>query len=272
MNTPKETFEKVSEAAKRKIKMGFTKTLILAVAAGAFIAFAASASSTAIHLMPNTGLAKSLAGALFATGLMMVVFFGAELFTGNMLITISVLKKESKLRGLTRNWMIVYLGNLIGSLIIAFLIFFSKQGNMSDGALGAFTIKTALAKVQLDFIPAVALGILCNWLVCMAVWMAFAAKDATGKIWGIFFPIWIFITMGLEHSVANMYYIPAGILLKSDSKFVGLLMDSGISEQALAGLNWGSFLYKNLLPVTLGNIIGGAVFVAMFAFIAYKKD
>ncbi|MBQ3123149.1 MAG: formate/nitrite transporter family protein, partial [Firmicutes bacterium] len=176
--------------------------------------------------------------------------------------------KQVTLARMLRNWIIVYIGNLAGSLIIAYMINASGQLDSSAGLLGGMTIKIAAGKCGLSFLKAFVLGIMCNWLVCLAVWLSFGADTMSGKILGIFFPIWLFITSGFEHSVANMYYIPAGIMAKSNELYVTM---SGLSAEALAGLNVQNFLIANLLPVTLGNIVGGAGFVALAYFYAYKK-
>lgn len=245
------------------------KLLLLGILGGAFIAFASEGSNMAIHTIESVGIAKALAGALFSTGLMMVVITGAELFTGNSLIVVSCLEGKSKLNGLLRNWFFVYLGNFIGSMIIVLFILYSGQFNFTGGLLGGFTIKTAVYKVNLTFANAFFMGILCNWLVCMAVWMAFAAKDIAGKLLAIFFPIWLFITSGFEHSVANMYYIPAGILAKSNTVWAENAISLGVTPEKLDALNWYNFLVRNLIPVTLGNIIGGTLFVGAIYWLSF---
>lgn len=266
---PAEITEKFVETGCKKANTPVYKLLLLGILAGAFIAFASEGSNMAIHTIASVGIAKALAGALFATGLMMVVITGAELFTGNTLIVVSCLEKREKWTKLLKNWFFVYTGNFIGSMIIVIFILLSGQFNFSDGLLGGFTIKTAVYKVSISFTNAFFMGILCNWLVCMAVWMASAAKDITGKLLAIFFPIWLFITSGFEHSVANMYYIPAGILAKYNQKWVDAAATFGVTAHKLEGLNWGSFLVKNLLPVTLGNIVGGALFVGAIYWLSY---
>lgn len=271
-----ERFLSPQEITKGFIAVGYKKAtssalnlLLLGMLAGAFIAFAAEGSNTAIHTIESVGLSKALAGALFATGLMMVIIAGGELFTGNCLIVISCLDGKSKWSGLLKNWFFVYIGNFIGSILIVFLISQSGQLGFSNGLLGGFTIKVAVYKTGLTFIKAFSMGILCNWIVCLAVWMAFAAKDITGKIWAIFFPIWLFIASGFEHSIANMYYIPAGILAKSNPQFVLEAAKLGVTPQKLEALNWGSFVTKNLIPVTIGNIVGGVLFVGVIYWFSY---
>ena len=267
--SPFEITEKFVEIGFEKTNSSIRKMLLLGILAGAFIAFASEGSNTAIHTIASVGLGKALAGALFSTGLMMVVITGSELFTGNTLIVVSCLEGKSKWRGLFKNWFFVYIGNFIGSLLIAVFIYLSGQFNFSAGALGGFTIKIAAYKVGLSFTNAFFMGILCNWLVCMAVWMAAAAKDITGKLFAIFFPIWLFITSGFEHSVANMYYIPAGILAKSNQSWVDAAIEMGVSASKIQALNWSSFIIKNLIPVTLGNIVGGSFFVGIIYWLSY---
>lgn len=270
--SPKEIAEAVVEAGIKKVKFSSLNQLILGILAGAFIAFAAEGSNmAAFNLFASSdtyGLGKVLAGSIFGAGLMLVLIAGGELFTGNTLIVLGVLEKRIKIRNMLKNWVIVYTGNLIGSVLVAYMM--AESGLFSSGAnmLGAVTIKIASYKVELAFLPAFYLGIMCNWLVCLAVWMAYSAKDITGKILGIFFPIWLFITSGFEHSVANMYYIPAGILAKANENWVAA---SGLSIEKLDGLNWGTFITHNLVPVTLGNIIGGAFFVATIYWMTYLK-
>lgn len=266
---PPEITERFVEIGCKKASLPIYKLLLLSILAGAFIAFAAEGSNTAIHTIESVGIGKALAGALFATGLMMVVITGGELFTGNALIVVSCLQGESRWLKLIKNWSFVYVGNFIGSMIIVLCIIWSGQFNFSGGLLGGFSIKVAVYKISLTFGNAFFMGILCNWLVCMAVWMAFATKDITGKLLAIFFPIWLFITSGFEHSIANMYYIPAGILAKANPAWVQAAISLGVTPEKLNQLNWGSFITKNLLPVTLGNIVGGSLFVGIIYWVSF---
>ncbi|MDK2868365.1 MAG: formate transporter [Clostridiales bacterium] len=272
-----------AEIAEVTIKNGIKKSenstanlLILSILAGVFIAFAAEGSNMAAFNLfadANTyGLGKALAGGIFGTGLMLVLIAGAELFTGDTLLMAGVLDKKIKLSAMLRVWGIVYIGNFLGSVLIAFMM--NQSGLFSSGAnmLGAMTIKIAVYKVNLTFAQAFFLGIMCNWLVCLAVWMAYGAKDIAGKILAVFFPIWLFITSGFEHSVANMYYIPAGIMAKSNQAMAEAAAQMGISAEKLSHLNWGTFVTKNLIPVTLGNIIGGGVFVAAVYWYVYVRN
>lgn len=214
------------------------------------------------------GLGKFVAGSIFPVGLILVLVAGAELFTGNTLMLASVLDKKVKASLMLRNWLLVYAGNFVGSVLIAYMMV--KSGLFHSGAdlLGGVTIKIASYKTTLSFTKALYLGIMCNWLVCLAVWLSYAGKDLIGKMFGAYFPIWLFITSGFEHSIANMYYVPAGIMAKADPVWAAA---SGLSEQALASLNWQNFFVNNLLPVTLGNLIGGSILVAGVYFWVYKK-
>lgn len=273
--SPLEITQKTVENAEKKVANQWQKTIFLSVLAGAFIAFASEGSNMAAYnLLADPaayGLGKALAGSLFGTGLMLVLLCGAELFTGNNLIILGVLEHKVKLSAMLRNWLLVYFGNLLGSLLVALMIVHSGQLGASGGLLGGMTIKIAAGKVGLSFLSALLLGVMCNWLVCLAVWMSTGARDISGKIWAIFFPIWLFITSGFEHSVANMYYIPAGILAKNNPGYVQAAMQLGVTADQLTSLNWPGMFLNNLLPVTLGNIIGGGFFVAAFYWFIYCK-
>ncbi|WP_434510709.1 formate/nitrite transporter family protein [Desulfitobacterium sp. AusDCA] len=267
--SPSEIAEEYVTIGKRKANSPTYKLLILSILAGALIAFAAEGSNVAIHTVASVGLAKALAGILFGTGLMMVIITGAELFTGNTLIVVSCMEKEARWVDMLRNWLLVYVGNFLGAMTIVLFILYSGQLDYSGGLLGGFTIKTAVYKTGLTFTKALLMGIMCNWLVCLAVWMATSAKDIAGKVLAIFFPILLFVTSGFEHSVANMYYIPAGILAKINPAWVDQAQALGVSTASLAHLNWGSFIINNLIPVTLGNIIGGGLFVGVLYWLGY---
>jgi len=274
--TPAEITETTIQTAIKKANIPVINMILLGILAGVFIAFASEGSNmAAFNLLakPETfGLGRVLAGSIFGTGLMLVVIAGGELFTGNTMMLAGALDGKVSLAGMLKNWFFVYIGNLIGSVFIAFLM--NQSGLLSSGAavLGGVTIKIAVYKVGLTFAQAFVLGILCNWLVCLAVWMATGAKDITGKIFAIFFPIWLFITSGFEHCVANMYYIPAGIFAKSNSALAEAAAALGVTAEQLNHLNWGTFFVNNLIPVTLGNIVGGGVFVAVVYWLVYIKN
>ena len=271
-STPPEILQTIAGYGVTKASTASGRLFVLAFLAGVYIAFASEGSTmAAFNLLahPETyGLGRCLAGAIFPGGLMLVVIAGGELFTGNTMMLYPLVRRDIRLAGLLRNWEIVYVGNFIGSVFVAYLIVLSGQLNSGQNLLGGVTIKIAAAKCSLSWSEAIALGILCNWLVCLAVWMAAGAKDVTGKIFAIFFPIWLFITSGFEHSVANMYYISAGLFARSNPQW---LAASGLGSEALASLTWSNFFLANLLPVTIGNIIGGGIFVALAYGIACKK-
>ena len=259
-----EVSKSISDAGVVRASAPFRYLFLLGVLAGTYIAFAAYTSSVATFGLwddPSTrGLARFLAGTIFPGGLILIIVAGGELFTGNTMMLLPLAERRITLAGLLRNWVIVYLGNFIGAAFIAWMIFCSGQFNTGNHLFGGITIRIAAAKCDLTFCEALILGILCNWLVCLAITMATKAQDVAGKILAIFFPIWIFITAGFEHSIANMYYVPAGLLAASNPSW---LEAANLSPEALASLTGTNFLYANLLPVTLGNIIGGGGFVAL---------
>ena len=221
------------------------------------------------------GLARVVAGVIFPVGLMLVVFTGSELFTGNCLMIIPTLEKKIKVASMLRNLVVVYISNFVGAMIIDLLIFFSGQLNYSNGGLGAFTIKVALAKTTINPATAIISGILCNILVCLAIVMATGATDAIGKIFGVFFPICAFVVCGFEHCVANMFYIPTGVMAAMNPEYVAKAQELyGITAQQCQNLANLSGC-ESLLFVTIGNIIGGMVFVGLplyFAYIRKKKS
>lgn len=274
--TPSEITEVTIQNGIKKTKAPIVNLFILGILAGVFIAFAAEGSNMAafnLFAKPETyGLGKVLAGSIFGTGLMLVLIAGGELFTGNTMMIAGVLDKKVSIKGMLKNWVVVYLGNFLGSLFIAYMM--NQSGLFSSGAdmLGAVTIKTAVYKINLTFVQAFFLGVMCNWLVCLSVWMSYGAKDITGKIFAVFFPIWLFITSGFEHSIANMYYIPAGIMAKGNEALVKAAVELGISPEKLNHLNWQTLFTKNLIPVTLGNIVGGGVFVAAIYWYVYIRS
>ena len=248
-----------------------SKTFVLAIAAGALIAFGAQVS---LNVMTGSeavswGFAKLIGAMTFATGLMMVVLTGAELFTGNVMMTFSVIEKKTSLAKLLRNWTIVYTGNFVGSILLAAIIYFTGCSHNSHKALGVLGLTTAYTKVNLTFVEAFTRGILCNWLVCLAIWMASSSRHVIGKIFAIFFPITTFVASGYEHSIANMYFISNGLFLKATPAIAAA---SGLSADQLASLNIKSFLLGNLLPVTLGNMVGAFVFVVLLFWTAYLRD
>lgn len=256
----------------RKSRFKPAKSFVLAILAGAFIAFAAEGSNMAAFNLfadPNTyGLGRFVAGLVFPTGLMLVVVAGGELFTGNVLLSFAVFEERINLKTMLKSWSIVYSGNFVGAIGIAYMVAQSGQFNSGANVLGGVTISIAYSKISLSFLAAFYLGIMCNWLVCLAVWISYGAQTTMGKLLGVFFPIWLFITSGFEHSIANIYYVPAGIMAKANPAWAGA---SGLSAEALEELTYGAFFLHNLLPVTLGNIVGGMVFVALAYWFVYLR-
>ncbi len=271
INSPIEVVEGNIEGAVRKANLPKNKMILLGIMAGAFIALGGATSSTAAHAVSNVGLARMVSGAVFPIGLMMIVFVGGELFTGNCLIFMAVLQYKVSWKKFCNSLYIVYLSNFVGAFIIDLLVFYSGNLDYSGGGLGAYAIKVALGKVGIDFKAGIASGILCNILVCVAILMAQAAKDVAGKVWAIFFPIFAFVIGGFEHCVANMFYIPIGILAATNSTYAAKASELyGITAEQLASLNVLS-AFRNLIPVTIGNIIGGAVCVGTICYVIHVR-
>lgn len=267
--SPKEMALKAEEIGVDKARLSAGKLLLLAILAGAYIAFGAIFSAVAVTGVTGIwpyGITRILAGITFSLGLILVVIGGAELFTGNSLMIIALLNHKISLPSLLRNWGLAYVGNFIGSVLIALLVIYSRMYTFAGGELGKSMLTIANNKTHYTFTQAVLLGILCNILVCLAVWLTYSTKNTGGKILAIVFPISAFIAAGFEHSVANMYILPVGLLLKViDPVFVtGLKLE-------LSSLTWFNALIYNLLPVTLGNIIGGAGFVGLLYYLIYRK-
>ncbi len=257
---PQEMATKAEYLGQRKAEMPFLTMFALAILAGAFIGlgamFATTTAAGSTDVLPY-GVVRVLTGFVFCLGLVLVIVGGAELFTGNNLIVMAWASGKVSSMSLLRNWTIVYLGNFIGSFATAIMVFASQQYLFGNGSVGLTALRIANAKVQLGFLQAIALGVLCNILVCLAVWLTFSARSTIDKIAAIIFPITAFVAAGFEHSIANMYFIPMGLLIYN--------FDPGFAAAAsidLSSLTWGAFLINNLLPVTIGNIIGGSVFVA----------
>jgi formate transporter len=266
---PQEMAERAEVLGAQKAEMSFLRTFMLAVLAGAFIGlgalFATTVSSGTLPA-PGSGasapygVVRLLAGLVFSLGLILVVVGGAELFTGNNLIVMAWASGKVAGGRLLRNWGIVYLGNFAGSIGTAVLVFLGRQYTFGNGATGITALKIAAGKCDLAFVQAIALGILCNALVCMAIWLSYSARSTTDKILSIILPIAAFVAAGFEHSVANMYFIPYGLLIKDLDP--GYTMSVAAQVSQLDKLTWPAFLVGNLLPVTIGNIIGGAILVA----------
>jgi formate transporter len=244
----------------------------LGILAGAFIACGAIFCTTVLAGtgdMPY-GVQRLLGGLTFTLGLILVVVGGAELFTGNNLILMAFASGKVSVSALLRNWVIVYVGNFVGSIITALIMFSSTQYTFGKGAIGLTALNIANSKSGLDFLPAIALGIMCNALVCMAVWLCFSARSTTDKILAIIPPISAFVAAGFEHSIANMYFIPIGLFIKAWAP-AAFWTTIGRTAGDFANLTWGNFFFRNLVPVTIGNIIGGAVMVGFIYWFIYLR-
>lgn len=268
----------------RKAEMPVFSMLMLSVLAGAFISlgaiFATTVAAGGMSVISadgavafTTGLpygvTRLLVGLAFSLGLILVVVGGAELFTGNTLIVMAWASGKVTGRALLRNWVIVYTGNFISSIATAGLMFFSKQYTFGSNSVGIAALKIAVGKSDFGFLQAVALGILANALVCLAVWLSYSARTTIDKIVSIVFPITAFVAAGFEHSIANMYFIPYALLVKSfDPEFIVTVSDK---VPNLEVLTWKAFFINNLIPVTIGNIIGGAVLVAAIYWIIFLR-
>lgn len=260
----KEALEVYKEGSVAKTKMQMGELCVRSMMAGFFIGLGAAGSNVAAHAISNVGLSRLTAAAVFPMGLMMVILLGAELFTGDCLMAMALPQKKIKLSQYIYTLVMVFFGNWVGGTLLSLMVYGSGQLNYSNGLLGAYTIKVALGKTSLSFGTAVVSGILCNILVCAAVIMAVCAKDVAGKMLVSFFIILLFVTSGYEHCVANMYYITAGLIAKTNPTYVSVAMEQyGLTEANLAALNFKSFAIDNLVPVTIGNIIGGAIFVGL---------
>jgi len=256
--SPKDTTCSVDNIGCNKVEMAFGPLLTLGFLAGAFIAFGGLLAVIVGGGVPglradNPGLQKFIFGAVFPVGLILVVVAGAELFTGNTACCIpAVLNKKASWSGLARNWTVSYVGNFLGSIFVVFFLTYLTGLLASDPWLGTIT-GIAEAKVAQGFWPLFFKGVGCNWLVCLSVWLAIASDDVVSKILGIWFPIMAFVAIGFEHSIANMFFIPSGIMYGAD-------------------VTWAQFFIVNLIPVTLGNIAGGALFVGAIYWYVYGRQ
>lgn len=269
---PAQMAARVEKAGIIKGNLDVISTFTLAVMAGAFIAFGAVLYTYVIHdSQLSIGLTKLVGGLVFCLGLILVIVAGAELFTGNSLIVMAYVSRKVTLEQLLRNWVIVFIGNLVGSLGIVFLIWLSRQWTSADSAVGVKALMIANSKVNLALWQAFSKGILCNILVCLAVWLCFSGRSVTDKILAIIFPITAFVALGFEHSVANMYFIPAGLLIKQSPQVLEAAQNALGQAPDLSRLTIPGFLIHNLLPVSVGNIIGGGFMVAAIYWFVYLR-
>lgn len=270
LNSPKEIAQNYISIGKKKAELPIDKMLLLAIIAGAFIALGGIGAATASVGAEPASAGKLISGCIFPGGLTLVLLAGSELFTGNCLLSIPLLEKAITAKQMLRSWVVVYFGNMIGAMLVAAGLTYSGQYNMFDGALAVSTFSTAATKCTLTFSDAFIKGIFCNMLVCLAVWVAFSATDTAGKVISLFFPILIFVICGFEHCIANMYYISAGLFAKNIPSYVAAAQSAGLN---LDVITWKNFLITNLIPVTLGNIVGGSVCVgALYWYVYLRKS
>ena len=254
MLSPTEFVTMYQDLGRKKTNSPCLRVFLLAIFAGFLIAMGGMVANTAAYAQTNMSVARVVCGMLFPFALTMVIFTGAELFTGNCLIAISVLGRTTTPVAMLKNLIVVYIGNFIGSLLSGAMVVYSGQLNLSDHLLAAYTIKVAVSKCSLPFGQAVVLGILCNVLVCIAVMGGLSEKNAIGRFVGIIAPISFFVIGGFEHCVANMYYIIAGLFAVEIPQYAQAAVTLGVD---ISALNWSNFFFVNLLPVTIGNVIGG---------------
>ena len=262
---PGEIAQIITNAGKKKANLSVSKMLILGFLAGAFVAMG---GLLAVRL--TAGLSGEIWGsigsfifaAVFPVGLIMIVLTGTELATGNMSIQpISYLNGDIELYSDYKNWIVVFIGNVLGSIFVAF--FFAKvSGLLTSETLSSGIVNITNAKVSLSWAQAFWRGVGCNWLVGIAIWMSLATDNMMGKILAIWWPIMAFVALGFEHSIANTFFVPAGIFIGNGASYTGPALEAG----------WSSFLMNNLVPVTLGNIVGAVVFISLFGYFIYLRS
>lgn len=265
--TAAETTANYASAGAAKAKLPVSKMLLLGILAGFLIGFPSCVTNMATYALDNNSTIRMVSGLLFAFGLGMVVITGAELFTGNTLITISVLDKKATLAGMLRNWVFVYIGNFVGSLALSFIC--AQFGWLSAGsnALASYSMKLAVGKMTMPFQNAFFMGVLCNILVTIGVLLSLSGKDGISRFIGAWAPVMFFVTCGFNHSIADMTYCMLGLFAKNVPAYVEAAESAGV---VLENLTWGNYFVGNLIPVTLGNIVGGVCVGALFWF-AYLK-
>ena len=264
--TAAETAANYANAGAAKTKLPISKMLVLGVLAGFLIGFPSCVTNMATYALDNNSTIRMISGLLFAFGLGMVVISGAELFTGNTLITISVLEKKATLAGMLRNWLFVYIGNFVGSMVLSFICAQFGWLSAGNGALAVASMRTAVSKMTMPFQNAFFMGILCNILVTIGVLLSLSGKDGISRFIGAWAPVMFFVTCGFNHSIADMTYCMLGLFAKNVPAYVEAAQATGV---ALDSLTWGQYIVGNLIPVTLGNIVGGAAvgFTFWFSFL-----
>ncbi|AVX21024.1 formate transporter [Carboxydocella sporoproducens DSM 16521] len=267
--TPDAVTEKAESIGVKKAKNSLRSTVMLGILAGAFIALAGEFYTMAVF-QAETGysISRLLGGLAFSLGLILVVITGAELFTGNTLLVIAYMTRKITLRDLLRNWVLVYIGNFIGAFGVALLVYYSQQYAVKDHFFAVESLKIAFGKLKYDFLTQVIRGTLANMLVVLAVWLTYAGRTLSDKLLAIIFPITAFVASGFEHSIANMYFLPFAWLVKHVPAVQSAWQVAGAPGD-LASLTWATMFWKNIIPVTIGNIIGGAVFVGLAYWFVY---
>ena len=260
--SPTDMVARVEQACKKKANLHWISLIMLSILAGSFIALGAEFFTLAVFDSTlSVGLTRIIGGVCFSLGLILVVVAGAELFTGNNLLIIGFASGTVTYKQVLKNWVVTYLGNFAGSISVVFLMFVTDLWKMKSFAMGVKIVQIAADKTNLTFLQGLSRGILCNALVCLAVWLCFSARSVAGKIAAIIFPITAFVSSGFEHSIANMYFIPMGLLIKNNPDIIANIAKN-LPDLNLSHLNIMGFL-GNLLSVTLGNIIGGAIMVGV---------
>lgn len=267
-HSPADVADRLQGIGITKARMALSKVMMLAILAGVFISLGAMYYTVVMTEPGNAwGASKMLGGIAFSLGFILVVIAGAELFTGNNLIVMAWANKLISTKEILRNWFLVYIGNMIGALITLLLVYLSGYLHGHDSQVGVTAIKIALYKVDHSFVEGFFLGVFCNALVCLASWMTYAARSVTDKILSILLPISAFVAMGFEHCIANMFMIPLGLLAKLDASVLSV---SSFTQEELSLLNMHGFL-NNIIPVTLGNIVGGAGLIAFAYYFIYLR-
>jgi formate/nitrite transporter len=271
--SPPEIAKRIAAVAEKKSGLDFFRMFVLGILAGVFIALGAEFYTLVVH---DSGLAFGLnnliGGLAFCLGLILVVIAGAELFTGNTLIVMGFIERKVSARQLLKGWSIVYLGNLVGSLVMVLLMYYTAQWGFHDAMVGGKALLIANAKVNMPFLEAFIRGILCNVLVCLAIWLAFSGRSTIDKILAVIFPITAFVASGFEHSIANMYFVPMGLVLKGQPDVLAAAQGMAGQSIVLGNLTVAGFIVKNLIPVTLGNIIGGSLLVGVIYWSVYLRQ
>ena len=270
---PPDMAKKAEDVGVNKAGMNASRMFVLAVLAGAFISFGAVFATTVAAGSEGAvpfGIQRLLVGTVFSLGLVLVIVGGAELFTGNSLIVMAWASGRVSLAALLRNWAIVFAGNFVGSIGTAVLVFLAGHHEFGSGSVGLTALKIADAKLHFGFVQAVSLGILCNVLVCLAVWLTFSARTTTDRILAIVPPIACFVAAGFEHSIANMYFVPVAWLIQVGASD-GFWSSITSTADEFSGITWSAFLLKNLIPVTIGNVIGGGALVGAVYWFVYLR-